>query len=84
MDEKIADCGSVFDCFVDEVECLHRLVNKEIVLTQEVVQPKLNCWVLLFVILGFKDHLNFHVFAPFFKKVTYYLFFGWVSIQVDH
>ena len=49
---QLEEGGSVLDRQVDEVHCLSQLVLEEIVLRQEVVEPELHSWVLLFLVTG--------------------------------
>ena len=49
---QLEEGGSVLDRQVDEVHCLSQLVLEEIVLCQEVVEPELHSWVLLFLVTG--------------------------------
>jgi hypothetical protein len=58
------------------------------VLTVKIIEPELNSWILLLLILGIKAHVLLHVLAHLLENFSQDLCFSFVLIQpfkiVDH
>jgi hypothetical protein len=74
--------GNPLKCFVD-------ILHSEMVLTNEVIEPKLNSGVLLLFVIWMHNHFLLHIVAHFLENLPKnYSFFWLISVHlfeiVDH
>jgi|TARA_B110000305_G_C19392188_1_gene615488 hypothetical protein len=74
--------GNPLKCFVD-------ILHSEMVLTNEVIEPKLNSGVLLLFVIWMQNHFLLHIVAHFLENLPKnYSFFWLISVHlfeiVDH
>jgi len=58
---KIEYSWCVLNTLVDEFHGIVKVIYPEIVLTEEVVKPNLDSWVLLFLVVLHKNHIFLHI-----------------------